>query len=247
MPLATGVVVTTPSARLLLAPRTALALAAGILALAVGASAAAGAEEWTARSAVEPESAEEVRAATVTNAAGFTLAIAREPGGERIIGILRLPPADQDLLDDARSLGIRIDDGPRFEPPRAGGGLKSATFFLWDGIGEPAIGPLRDLMEARDHIVMQYPLAGGGHKEIALAAKGAKAAIASVLGVAAEVSAPVRALAIARQEAVERCLADDKPKERDRCLERLAGCAGAATAEEMRGCLGARPSIRTRD
>lgn len=186
--------------------------------------------------AVEPESVEEVRAATVENAAGFTLAIAREPGGERVIGILRLPPKDQDFLDDARSVGIRIDDGPRFEPPRLGGGLKSATFFLWDGTGDPALGPLRDLMEATKRIVVQYPLAGGGHKEIALAASGAKGAIAEALGVAEEVSPEARELAVARQEAVERCLSEEKSKERDRCLERLAGCAGASTAEDLRSC-----------
>ena len=123
---------------------------------------------------VEPESVEEVRAAVVQTAAGFTFAVAREPGGNRVLGILRLPPADQDMLDDTRSVQIQIDDGARLEPPRVGGGLKSTTFFLWDGVGEPVVGPLRDLMEARQRIRVQYSLAGGGYKLIELAATGAK-------------------------------------------------------------------------
>ncbi len=186
---------------------------------------------------VEPESVEEVRAAVVQTADGFTFAVAREPAGNRVLGILRLPPPDQDLLDDSRSVQIQIDDAARFEPPRVGGGLKSTTFFLWDGVGEPVVGPLRDLMEARQRIRVQYSLAGGGYKQIELAATGVKATIATVLGVAAEVTPAARDLAMARQEAVERCLGETKTKDRDRCLERLAGCAEAATADALRSCV----------
>jgi hypothetical protein len=186
---------------------------------------------------VEPESVDEVDAAVVATASGFTFAVAREPGGQRVLGILRLPPADQDMLDDARPVQIQIDDGRRLEPPRIGGGLKSTTFFLWDGVGEPVVGPLRDLMEARQRILVQYPLAGGGYKQIELAATGVKSAIASVLGVAEEVTPEARDLAVARQQAVEVCLAESKDKERDRCLERLAGCAGAETPDQLRSCL----------
>ena len=196
-----------------------------------------GAGAWSAGTVVEPESVEEVRAALVKTAAGFTFAIAREPAGDRVLGILRLPPADQDMLDDSRSVQIQIDEAPRFEPARAGGGLKSTTFFLWDGVGEPVVGPLRDLMEARQRIRVQYSLAGGGYKQIELAATGAKAAIASVLGVAEEVTPAARDLALARQEAIERCLGETKTKDRDRCLERLAGCAEAATADALRSCI----------
>jgi hypothetical protein len=186
---------------------------------------------------LEPESVEEVPAAMVETKAGFTFAVAREPGGTRVLGILRLPPADQDMLDDTRSVQIQIDDGARLEPSRIGGGLKSTTFFLWDGLGEPVLGPLRDLMEARQRVRVQYSLAGGGYKLIELAATGAKEAIASVLGVAAEVTPAARDLATARQDAIDRCLAETKSKDRDRCLERLAGCAEAATAEALRSCI----------
>jgi hypothetical protein len=196
-----------------------------------------GAGAWSAANVLEPESVEEVPAAVVETAAGFTFAVAREPGASRVLGILRLPPADQDMLDDTRSVQIQIDDGPRLEPPRIGGGLKSTTFFLWDGVGEPVLGPLRDLMEARQRIRVQYSLAGGGYKQIELAATGAKAAIASVLGVAEEVTPEARDLALARQEAIDRCLAEAKSKDRDRCLERLAGCAEAATADALRSCI----------
>ena len=213
----------------------ALAIAAAIQPPAAGVVARAG--EWSIGSVVEPESVEEVKAAVVATAAGFTLAVAREPGGQRVIGILRLPPPDQDFLDDTRSVAIQIDDGPRLEPSRVGGGLKSSTFFLWDGVGEPVVGPLRDLMEARQRIRVQYPLAGGGYKVIELATIGAKAAIAAALGVPAEVTAPARELALARQEAVERCLGETKPKERDRCLEQLSGCAQADSAQALRTCL----------
>jgi hypothetical protein len=192
---------------------------------------------WAAATVIEPESLEEVRAAAVTNADGFTLAVARQPGGERVIGILRLPAADPDFLDEGRPLEIQLDDGRRLEAARLGGSLKSVSFFLWDGVGEPALGPLRDLMEASRRIVIEYPLAGGGHKQAAFVATGVKAAVAAVLGVAEEVSAEARALALARQEAVEGCLAEAKSKDRDRCLERLAGCADAATAEALHGCL----------
>lgn len=196
-------------------------------------------ERWSIATVVEPESVEEVPAAVVRARGGFVLAVAREPGGERVIGVVRLPPADQDFLDDARSVELQVDDQPGLEPRRLGGGLKSSTFFLWDGVGEPALGPLRDLMEARERIVVRYPLAGGGHKEIAFPATGAKAAIAQVLGVAEDTAPAAHELALARQEAVERCLSADKPKERDRCLEGLAGCAEAATADALRACLGA--------
>ena len=192
---------------------------------------------WSAGTVVEPESVEEVPAALVRNDAGFVLAIAREPGGERVIGIFRLPPADQDFLDEGRPLEIEVDGGAAFAPRRLGGGLKSQSFSLWDGVGEPVIGPLRDLMEARDGLIVRYPLAGGGHKEVELSAAGAKEAIAKVLGVAAEVGDEARALAVARQEAVEGCLRAEKPKERDRCLERLATCAESATADDLRSCL----------
>jgi hypothetical protein len=196
-----------------------------------------GSGSWSAGLVVEPESVEEVDAAMVATAAGLTFAVAREPGGQRVLGILRLPPADQDMLDDARSVQIQIDDGPRLEPSRIGGGLKSTTFFLWDGVGEPVVGPLRDLMEARRRILVQYPLAGGGYKLIELGAGGVKSAIAAVLGVAEEVTPEARDLALARQQAVEVCLAETKTKDRDRCLERLAGCAGAATADALASCL----------
>jgi hypothetical protein len=207
------------------------------LVLAAPVRAAAADPEWSAGKALEPESVEEVRAALIS-ADGFMLAIAREPGGDRVIGILRLPHGGLDFLDEGRPLSLRIDDGPRFEPPRVGGGLKSTTFFLWDGAGEPAVGPLRDLMEARDRILVQYPLAGGGHKEIVFPAVGAKRVIASVLGVSEEVSPQARELAVARQEAIERCLGEEKAKDRDRCLERLAGCAAATSAEDLRSCVG---------
>ena len=135
--------------------------AAGAVALAQPADESrVGAGAWSAGTVVEPESVEEVRAAVVKTAAGFTFAIAREPAGDRVLGILRLPPADQDMLDDSRSVQIQIDEAARFEPARAGGGLKSTTFFLWDGVGEPVVGPLRDLMEAGQRIRVQYSLAG---------------------------------------------------------------------------------------
>jgi hypothetical protein len=196
-----------------------------------------GSGSWSAGLVVEPESVEEVNAAMVATAAGFTFAVAREPGGQRVLGILRLPPADQDMLDDARSVQIQIDDGRRLEPPRIGGGLKSTTFFLWDGVGEPVVGPLRDLMEARERILVQYPLAGGGYKLIELGASGVKSAIAAVLGVAEEVAPEARDLAVARQQAVEVCLTEAKTRERDRCLERLAGCVEAATADALKSCI----------
>jgi hypothetical protein len=202
-------------------------------------SATAG-EHWTAGTVVEPESVEEVPAALVRNADGFVLAVAREPGSERAIGILRLPPSDRDFLDESRTLELQIDDRPALSPTRLGGGLKSSTFFLWDGEGEPALGPLRDLMDASERVVVRYPLSGGGHKEIALGVAGVKEAIATVLAIAADVAPEARELARARQDAVEGCLAADKPKERDRCLERLAGCAEAATAEALTECLSAK-------
>ncbi len=58
-----------------------------------------------------------------------------------------------------------------------------------------------------------------------------------MLGVAEEVTPAARDLAPARQEAIDRCLAETKTKDRDRCLERLAGCAEAATAEALRSCI----------
>ena len=192
---------------------------------------------WSAGTAVEPESVEEVRAALVSTADGFTLAVAREPAGSRAIGILRLPPADKDFLDEALGVQIQIDDGARLEPTRLGGGLKSSTFFLWDGVGEPVVGPLRDLMEAKERVRLQYPLAGGGYKVIELPAAGARSAIATVLGVKEEVTPEARDLALARQEAIERCLGESKAKDRDKCLERLAGCAGEATAATLRSCI----------
>jgi hypothetical protein len=192
---------------------------------------------WSVGTVVEPESVEEVRAAMVSTADGFTLAVAREPGGSRVLGILRLPPADKDFLDDTLGVQIQIDEGPRLAPTRIGGGLKSSTFFLWDGAGEPVVGPLRDLMEAKERVRLQYPLAGGGYKVIALPAAGAKSAIATALGVAEEVTPEARDLAVARQEAVERCLGESKAKDRDKCLERLSGCAGEATADALRACI----------
>jgi hypothetical protein len=173
---------------------------------------AAGPGAWSVGTVVEPDSVEEVRAAMVATADGFTLAVAREPGGSRVLGVLRLPPADKDFLDDALGVQIQIDDGARLEPTRLGGGLKSSTFFLWDGVGEPVVGPLRDLMEA-------------------------KSAIATVLGVPEEVTPEARDLALARQEAVERCLGESKAKDRDRCLERLAACAAEAEADRLRDCI----------
>jgi len=216
-----------------------------LLALAIAAAAmqppAAGAGtragEWSVGSVVEPESTEEVKAAVAVTATGFPLAVAREPGGQRVLGILRLPPADQDFLDDTRSVAIQIDDGPRLEPKYLGGSLKSSTFFLWDGLGEPVIGPLRDLMEARQRIRVQYPLAGGGYKVVELATVGAKTAIAEALGVLAEVTPAARELALARQEAVERCFGETKAKERDRCLERLSGCAQADSVAALQSCV----------
>ena len=195
---------------------------------------------WTASTVVEPESVEEVSAAVIQSRDGFVLAVGREPASGRVLGIFRLPPADQDFLDEGRGLELTIDDSPRLAARRHGGGLKSATFVLWDGVGEPVLGPLRDLMEARQRIVVAYPLAGGGHKEIALPAVGARTAIARALGVAEEVTPAARELAVERQRAVEQCLDQEKPKERDRCLETLAGCAEAATVEDLRACLAKR-------
>jgi hypothetical protein len=186
---------------------------------------------------VEPDSLDDVKAARVESAGGLVLAVAREPGAERVIGILRLAPADQDFLDESSSLELQIDDGPRLAPLRLGGGLKSLTFVLWDGVGEPVLGPLRDLMEARDRVAVLYPLAGGGHKEVVLPAAGAKSAIAGALGVAEEVAPAAHELATARQQAVEGCLEEGRPKDRDRCFERLASCGEARTADELRSCL----------
>jgi hypothetical protein len=194
---------------------------------------------WSAGKVVEPESVEEVPAAVTSSRSGFTVAVAREPGGQRVLGILRLPPADQDFLDDARSVQLQIDDGVRVEPPRIGGGLKSSTFLLWDGVGEPVLGPLRDLMEARGRVRVQYPLAGGGYKVVDFGAGGVKEAIAAVLGVAREVTPEARDLAKARQDAVETCLSEGKTKDRDRCLERLAGCRDAGTPDALRTCIAA--------
>ena len=70
---------------------------------------------WSAATVVEPETVEEVPAALVRHSSGLVLAIAREPGGERVMGILRLAPADQDFLDETRAPVLRLDDGPRFE------------------------------------------------------------------------------------------------------------------------------------
>src|SRR5688572_19264504 len=75
---------------------------------------------WSVGTVVEPESVEDVRAALATTADGFTLAVAREPTGSRVIGILRLPPADRDFLDEALGIELQIDDGPRLEPKRLG-------------------------------------------------------------------------------------------------------------------------------
>ncbi|HVR29286.1 MAG TPA: hypothetical protein VMS86_07085 [Thermoanaerobaculia bacterium] len=217
-------------------------LAAALAAVLAATGSAANAEakasgSWSAGTVVEPETVEELTAALVQSSAGLVLAIAREPGGTRVLGILRLPPTDQDFLDDSRSPALGVDDGPRFEPRRLGSSLKSVSFVLWDGVGEPVLGLLRDLMDARRRIVVAYPLAGGGYKEVELPVAGARAAIARVLGVAEEVAPEARELAAARQEAVERCLAEEKSKLRDRCLERLAGCAEAATGEELRACV----------
>jgi hypothetical protein len=45
------------------------------------------------------------------------------------------------------------------------------------------------------------------------------------------------ALATARQEAIDRCFGEAKSKDRDRCLERLASCKDATTADALRSCL----------
>jgi hypothetical protein len=92
-------------------------------------------------------------------------------------------------------------------------------------------------MEARRRVLVQYPLAGGGYKLIELGAGGVKSVIAAVLGVAEEVTPEARDLALARQQAVEICLGETKAKDRDRCLERLAGCADAATADALKNCV----------
>ena len=73
-----------------------------------------GSGSWSVGPVVEPESVEEVNAAMVVTATGFSFAIAREPGGQRVLGILRLPPGDQDMLDETRSVEIQIDDATRF-------------------------------------------------------------------------------------------------------------------------------------
>ena len=72
---------------------------------------APGSGSWSSGVVVEPESVEEVKAAVATTAAGHTLAVAREPGSQRVIGILRLPPPDQDFLDEGRPPVLQIDDG----------------------------------------------------------------------------------------------------------------------------------------
>ena len=72
-----------------------------------------GAGAWSAANVLEPESVEEVPAAVVETAAGFTFAVAREPGASRVLGILCLPPADQDMLDDTRSSRSRSTTAAR--------------------------------------------------------------------------------------------------------------------------------------
>ena len=72
-------------------------------------------------------------------------------------------------------------------------------------------------MEARQRIRVQYSLAGGGYKQIELAATGAKAAIASVLGVAEEVTPAETSSGAAG--AIDRRLAEAKSKDRTAASE----------------------------
>ncbi len=193
-------------------------------------------QEWQRGVTVDPDSVEELTAAVVENAAGFHFAVARATASERTLGFFRLPASDRDFLDPRRPLTARIDEEPARQLVRVAGGLKSLSFRLWDGQGEPVIGPLRELMEGRE-ITFEYPLHGGGHKNVTLPLLGAKAVIADVLGVQEEIDTIARDLAMARTEAVEGCLAIAKKKAREKCMTSLVECKDAASADELQSCL----------
>ena len=191
---------------------------------------------WLTAPVVDPTTLEEVPAAVVRNAEGFSLAVYRAESDGRIVGAFQLPSTDRDFLDSGRPPVVRTDQGPAQRLIRLSGELKSIGFLLFGGPGEPVIGVLRELMDG-SQLELEYPLHGGGFKVARFSLAGAKETIAGVLGIEADVAPEARDLARGHEAALTRCLEETKKKRRERCLEALSGCAASTTAAELEDCL----------
>jgi hypothetical protein len=210
--------------------------------LAGAIAAAGGTAGWEARLEQDLVSGSAIEAAVGTSREGLTFAVMRQPIDSRVVGLLRLPAGNQDFFDASRPFSLRIDALPSRQIQRLDGELRSVSIVLWDGVGEPVLGPLRELMEGEE-LVIEYPLYGGGFKLAHFPLAGARDTIVMTLGVRATVSAEEKAQAAAFDaalaSAVESCLALEKDKAKERCFARLGACRDArpATVEDFRACL----------
>ncbi len=193
-----------------------------------------------------------LKAAACTNSDGFSLKVYRVRPGGPVWATFRLPETNLDVLG-ARAPMYRIDKNKptELDPLKwMQGTLNDALIqlqpkwvnwriFAGEGEGVPSRGALRDLMDGTS-VVFRYFLFTGGFRETSLSLAGAKAAIASAIGVPQDAD-PVAA---AKEKAFTDAVIDTSSKcmsasATEACLERARKCRAAANGDpaKLRACM----------